>query len=97
MTVPGRIARRYRVYGAVQGVGFRYFVQRAARHAGLTGWVRNLPDGTVEALAVGTADQIAALRSQLELGPVRAAVERVDEEEADPTPAAGLRSFEIAR
>ena len=97
MSALERIARRYRVYGSVQGVGFRYFVQRAARQAGLTGWVRNLPDGTVEALAVGTPDQIAALRRQLEVGPGRAGVEGVDEEEADPASAADLRSFEIAR
>lgn len=92
-----RVARRYLVHGSVQGVGFRYFVQRAARQAGVTGWVRNLSDGTVEALALGTPGQVAALRRQLEIGPGRAGVERVDEEEADPASGGDLHSFEIAR
>ena len=53
-----RIARRYLVSGRVQGVGFRFFADAVAQREGLHGWVRNLPDGRVEALAEGEADAL---------------------------------------
>ena len=52
------IARRYVVKGRVQGVGFRYFAHRAAKGLGLRGWVKNLPNGTVEAYAEGDEDAV---------------------------------------
>jgi acylphosphatase len=75
-----------RVGGRVQGVGFRYFVTRAARRAGVTGWVRNLPDGDVEVLAQGPQDALDALVAEVRQGPrysrvVRCAVEREASEE----------------
>lgn len=75
-------AVRFRVHGRVQGVGFRYFVLRAADGSGVTGWVRNRPDGTVEALARGNAEALQRFRSALWSGPPRAAVTAVDESEA---------------
>src|SRR5918994_4386827 len=51
-----RLARRYLVRGRVQGVGFRYYTHRAAVQAGVQGWVRNNPDGTVEIAAAGGTD-----------------------------------------
>ncbi|HET6934933.1 MAG TPA: acylphosphatase [Candidatus Angelobacter sp.] len=87
------IARRFIVRGRVQGVGFRWFVDHEARQLGLAGWVRNNVDGTVETLAIGNEEQIAALRSRLYRGP-RAA--RVDDVQEIPTePIAGLTSFRI--
>ena len=53
-----RVARRYVITGRVQGVGFRYFTQDAALREGVTGWVRNLPDGRVEALVEGDAEAV---------------------------------------
>ena len=53
-----RVARRYVITGRVQGVGFRYFTQDAALREGFTGWVRNLPDGRVEALVEGEAEAV---------------------------------------
>jgi acylphosphatase len=53
-----RVARRFVVSGRVQGVGFRYFAADAARREGLSGAVRNLEDGTVEALAQGEAESV---------------------------------------
>jgi acylphosphatase len=70
--------RRVVVHGFVQGVGFRYGVERAARQRGVAGWVRNRPDGTVEAVFEGEPDAVAALVRFCEEGPRGASVERVD-------------------
>ena len=75
-------ARRYFVSGNVQGVGFRYFTLRVAERLQLSGYARNLPDGRVEAYAIGTDEQLAKLRSVLERGPFGATVSEVKEEEA---------------
>ncbi|TMC38645.1 MAG: acylphosphatase [Chloroflexi bacterium] len=66
------------VHGDVQGVGFRYFVQRKARDLGLAGWVRNNADGTVELVAEGARDKLEDLRRAVEDGPRTAQVDRVD-------------------
>lgn len=63
------IAVRCVVTGRVQGVGFRYWAQRAARHLGINGWVRNLPDGSVEAVLQGSEDVIAKMLAKLAEGP----------------------------
>src|SRR5437868_10675626 len=60
---------RFLVRGRVQGVGFRWFVEREAHILGIAGWVRNNADGTVEVLAMGTRDQLSGLRSRLRQGP----------------------------
>jgi acylphosphatase len=75
-------AIRYRVRGRVQGVGFRWYALRAARDAGLSGWVRNLPDGTVEAVAAGEDAALARFRAALESGPPASSVDSVEESEA---------------
>ncbi|HKT78887.1 MAG TPA: acylphosphatase [Vicinamibacterales bacterium] len=72
------VTRRFLVSGRVQGVGFRYFVQERALELGLTGWVRNLPSGHVEALAAGDGEAVASLERELKKGPPVARVERVD-------------------
>ena len=77
-----RRAKRYFVSGMVQGVGYRYFAQRAAQRLGVAGYVRNLGDGRVEVYAIGTAVVLAQLRTELESGPRAAEVSRVTEEEA---------------
>ena len=76
------LARRYLVRGRVQGVGFRWFVQREAQMLGITGWVRNNFDGAVEVLACGNDSQLATLRSRLEKGPRAARVDAVVESAA---------------
>ncbi|MFI5102388.1 MAG: acylphosphatase [Terriglobales bacterium] len=86
-------ARRFVVRGRVQGVGFRWFVEREAHILKIAGWVRNNPDGSVEVLAVGTRDQLAGLRSRLQEGPRAARVDDVQESEAEPV--AGLDSFQV--
>jgi acylphosphatase len=76
-------AKRFFVSGMVQGVGFRFFVERTASNLGLSGFVRNLYDGRVEVYAIGDARQLNELRDALSRGPRMASVERVDEQEAE--------------
>jgi len=87
------LCRRYLVRGRVQGVGFRWFVEREARTLGVAGWVRNNPDGGVEVLAMGTREQLLTLRGKLHAGPRASRVDAVDEREAEPIP--GLNTFRI--
>jgi acylphosphatase len=86
-------ARTFVVRGRVQGVGFRWFVEREAHMLGIAGWVRNNHDGSVEVLAVGTRDQLSGLRSRLHQGPRAARVDDVQETEAKRVP--GLTTFRI--
>jgi len=76
------------VLGVVQGVGFRYAARDAAGSCGVDGWVRNLPDGSVEIVAQGSADAVARMIAWAERGPRHAAVERVvvERETAEPGP-----------
>jgi acylphosphatase len=75
-------AKKYFVSGIVQGVGFRYFAQHAAQKLRLSGYVRNLRDGRVEAYAIGTLEQLAGFRTTLERGPRFSNVTEVREETA---------------
>jgi acylphosphatase len=86
-------ARRFLVRGRVQGVGFRWFVEREAHILQVAGWVRNNHDGSVEVLAMGSLEQLAGLRSRLQEGPRAARVDDVEEAEAEPV--AGLHSFQV--
>lgn len=65
------------VYGRVQGVFFRAFVTRCARELNLTGYVRNLPDGSVEVRAEGERQQLEKLAGNLKVGPPAARVDEV--------------------
>jgi acylphosphatase len=87
------LARRFVVRGRVQGVGFRWFVEREAHLLQIAGWVRNNHDGNVEVLAMGTREQVAGLRSRLQEGPRAARVDDVEESEAEPV--VGLNSFQV--
>ncbi|MFY9609966.1 MAG: acylphosphatase [Blastocatellia bacterium] len=75
------IARQFVIRGRVQGVGFRYFAIRAARGLGIVGTVRNMPDGSVEAIAEGETKAIARFRRDLERGPSYSHVTAVEESE----------------
>lgn len=81
-------SRRYYISGTVQGVGYRYFVQRAAQRLGIAGYAKNLRDGRVEVYAIPRNATIppdaalAILRAKLERGPNEASVSSVIEEEA---------------
>ncbi|HEX9690147.1 MAG TPA: acylphosphatase [Thermoanaerobaculia bacterium] len=88
------IARRALISGRVQGVGFRFFAERAAREAGVRGWVRNLPDGRVETVAEGEESAVARYLEKIRRGPFGGSVADFEVEEREPE---GLERFEITR
>ena len=79
---------RVRIAGRVQGVGFRYWTERVAGELGLSGWVRNRRDGTVEAVFSGAPDDVAQMIERCRGGPPAAQVASVDvaEDAAEPSP-----------
>jgi acylphosphatase len=80
-----RIARRFILSGRVQGVGFRYFAQDAARREGLHGYVLNRDDGSVEAVAEGEVESVDRFERALRRGPSRARVEHVLIDDTEPS------------
>lgn len=86
------IARDVRVVGRVQGVGFRWHTRSRCLELGLSGWVRNAPDGTVLIRVEGEADAVASMLDWLGAGPTAARVERVEVRVGNPE---GLVGFEI--
>jgi acylphosphatase len=85
-------AFRYLVRGRVQGVGYRYFVMREAAALGVTGFARNLPDGTVEVVAEAADDVLELFEGRLRQGPSFAAVNDLDR---SPIAARGDQGFHI--
>lgn len=83
------------VQGLVQGVGFRYATQREALGLGLTGYVRNVPDGTVEIVAEGPEAQVMALIQWAHQGPPAAQVSGLEIRDRPPTGC--FTTFSIAR
>jgi acylphosphatase len=83
------------IQGRVQGVGFRWFVQREASELELSGWVRNTEDGDVEVVAAGDAVDLDELRASLRRGPRGARVDRLVEHHLNENEAESLNSFQI--
>jgi len=79
-----KVARIFTISGEVQGVGFRFFAQRAAARHQVVGYVRNLPDGRVESLAEGPPESVEAFKLDLATGPQVAFVEQVEEISIEP-------------
>ena len=90
-----KIARKYLISGEVQGVGYRFFAQRAAARHQVQGYVRNLADGRVEAFAEGSVEAVEAFKHDLATGPAYARVKNVEEINLDPTES--YSSFRIER
>jgi acylphosphatase len=82
--------RRVVVHGRVQGVFFRGSTVERAREVGVNGWVRNRPDGTVEAVFEGSAEQVAEMVRYCRQGPPWARVERIEEFEEAPEDLGGF-------
>ena len=76
--------RHVTIRGRVQGVGYRYFVEREAQSRGLEGWVRNRRDGSVEAVFAGAAEAVTAMIAACRRGPSSARVDALREEAATP-------------
>lgn len=89
------VARKFLIRGEVQGVGYRFFAQRAAARHQIVGYVRNCPDGSVEALAEGPAGSVEAFKQDLAAGPQWAVVDQMEEINLDPSGA--YSSFRIER
>jgi acylphosphatase len=79
------VARKFLISGDVQGVGYRFFAQRAAARHQVVGYVRNCPDGTVEALAEGPANNVESFKHDLAAGPQWALVQQVEEINLEPS------------
>ena len=79
------IARKFLVGGEVQGVGYRFFAQRAAARHQVTGYVKNLKDGRVEVVAEGPAQHVEAFKHELATGPRFSSVDQVEELILDPS------------
>jgi acylphosphatase len=86
------VRRRVVIRGRVQGVGFRLSALRAARSSGVSGWVRNRGDGSVEALIEGEVEAVESMLRWCERGPRGAAVAAVEVVEEPPE---GLRGFDV--
>jgi len=86
------LRRRVIAHGRVQGVGFRYALERAAEARGVTGWVRNRADGILEAVFEGEPEAVESLVRFCGEGPRGAAVERVEVFEEEPE---GLSRFDV--
>ncbi|HUZ96909.1 MAG TPA: acylphosphatase [Edaphobacter sp.] len=85
----------YLVKGRVQGVGFRWFVQREAAEIGLKGWVRNTEEGHVEIVAAGNSEDLAELKDALRKGSRGSRVDAVIEHELDESEGLNLGEFNI--
>ncbi len=87
-------AYRWAISGRVQGVGFRWFVLRAAQRLGVTGWARNLWDGGVEVMGQGTLSMLHDFEKELRKGPLLSNVENVEKTEVT-SEVSTFKSFEI--
>ena len=90
-----QVARKFSIRGEVQGVGYRFFAQRAAARHQVVGYVRNCSDGTVEALAEGSPNSVEAFKHDLVTGPQWAVVDQVEEIVLEPT--GSYSAFRIER
>ena len=79
------IARKFLISGLVQGVGFRYFAQRSAARHQVKGYIRNLPDGRVEAFAQGGEKDVEGFKNDLVAGPRHSQVSEIEERVLDPS------------
>ncbi|MEO7192656.1 MAG: acylphosphatase [Vicinamibacterales bacterium] len=80
-----RAARRIVISGRVQGVGFRFFAEEAARREGIHGWIANRTDGTVEVFAEGESESVQRFEHQLRHGPPAARVDHVEADDDVPS------------
>ena len=90
-----KVARHFVIRGEVQGVGYRFFAQRAAAHHQIVGYVKNMPDGSVETLAEGTPQAVEGFKNDLAAGPRFSHVDQIEEKVLEPT--GTYSSFRVER
>jgi acylphosphatase len=78
------VIKKVKIFGRVQGVGFRYYTTQNASRLNIRGWVQNMPDGTVEALIAGDSESVEQMLTKLESGPVPSRVENMEVEDNRP-------------
>ncbi|MFL6779170.1 MAG: acylphosphatase [Sphingomicrobium sp.] len=88
--MPEKVARKVRVFGRVQGVFFRQWTVNQARAFGVSGWVRNCPDGTVEAYVAGDQEAVAKMIAAMHDGPSQAHVDDVIADPVEPIEVSGF-------
>ena len=88
--MPEQVARKIRVYGRVQGVFFRQSAINQARSVGVTGWVRNASDGSVEAYVEGEAAAVGRMIEWMRHGPSEARVDHLTSEDVEPEDVTGF-------
>jgi acylphosphatase len=86
-------AKRWFISGRVQGVGFRFFVQKRAAELDLAGWARNLEDGRVEVYAVGVPKKLSEFAASLHAGPPMSDVRTVEERDESVQKLSGFRAI----
>jgi acylphosphatase len=91
-----RVTRRLRIEGRVQGVWFRESMRREAEVLGITGWVRNRMDGSVEAVVQGTAEAVRGITDWARRGPDHADVRRIEETDEPPGAFTGFEKHPTA-
>jgi len=92
-----KIQKQLRITGRVQGVGFRHFTRQNAHELGISGWVKNLRNGDVEALLEGTVSDVDEMVSRLKTGPAAARVDGVQEIERSDASGKSIDGFKVKR
>lgn len=77
------VYKHLKIFGRVQGVGFRYFTRQNAKDLGINGWVKNMRDGSVETVLAGAPDDVEEMMNRLNEGPISARVENIKELDSD--------------
>ena len=91
------ITKHVIISGRVQGVGFRYFTKKSAESLGVSGWVKNLRSGDVEAVLQGSSESVDEMMNRLEAGPTTARVDEIKELEDMPTAQKRVNGFNVKR
>ena len=91
------ITKHVIISGRVQGVGFRYFTKKSAESLGVSGWVKNLRSGDVEAVLQGSSESVDEMMNRLEAGPTTARVDEIKELEDEPTAQNRVNGFNVKR
>lgn len=92
-----KIQKQLRITGRVQGVGFRHFTRQNARELGISGWVKNLRNGDVEAMLQGDANSVEKMTKRLKSGPVAARVDEIREVARDDKSGKPMDGFIVKR